>query len=868
MNQEQETKTSLDREEYLRKISEGKIHFNRYLNAYSDSDYIGYEPKNFKILNYTEDKIKLEINIDEEENYISVKTSDDYKIDEMTLDYIKQILAIYYTHSKYVNLYYNGELCENINTIISELESNVSDTIDKYETKPIELNPEFHPEIHENEISLHIDKDAKKAYIKFPREDLFIQEKLDKLANEITRNIGEDCEIYAINNAGEVYGTLTMNQLLGKEKRNTIEYDTYIINHKERNNEEVPGLIIADMYKEMMVIDKQDMTSSEYDELLKNIENLHQKCNVFCLCIEAEDLSNNKIIYPCIFEGYFEDGYKKLIEKIKQRQEKRKSETKEEHKTETNEISSYDDYVQNWDSYINTVKGNRRDERGFDYNRYYAVTSTYDSINYEPKRFIITDSNTKAKKLEMIVNEENLSIEIKTYNNSKISEESVRKIKSIMSLFFTDTWATELIFNGKRYLGQEQYDEFMSLIESKVEQGVKDEYQMMSQGENISDFGAAIDNEVQLHISQNNAYVKLPRNIKGAKEKLVEIGNAIRNVIGDNNKIYVINSAGEIYASLTLNQLLGKEQISEDIAKHGFAGLKELRTPDTIHIQTDEMDKQFSIAISADATASDYEELIKMLNENSGVYAVYNRILLFREKENGDIHQKMGYLQEGRKEILKEIERLRDEKLKKEHQENPHKEENDELELELKVNTEILNSQNAIIIEKDSNRVDKYIYDAKTKEKVHEFTLANDKYNMYTPGTYVNIVEYTTNLLTNIENKYKNLEIPTFITEDREELFPLETMERAYAYCSTGGGMSVGDEYVDLFRNKGKEVKYEDLEDLYKPNATKSYNKGQTKLEKGLYMNKDLIEEFFKTLKVRIKVNIDQNTTGVGQMGR
>ena len=72
----------------------------------------------------------------------------------------------------------------------------------------------------------------------------------------------------------------------------------------------------------------------------------------------------------------------------------------------------------------------------------------------------------------------------------------------------------------------------------------------------------------------------------------------------------------------------------------------------------------------------------------------------------------------------------------------------------------------------------------------------------------------------------------------------------------------------DSVDNKGKKVKYEDIEKMYNPSSTKSYNKGKTKLEKGLYMNKELIEEFFKTLKVRIRVNENQDTAGIGQMGR
>lgn len=863
MSQEQETKKGFDREEFLKRRYEGKIDYSRYIKMVSESDSTKYHPKELRVLSIDDNKTKLEIIIDERENFFSIRTSDNYKISGVTLDYIKKLFAKYYTDSKYVDLFYNGNYIENINAIISELESNVTDISDNYESIPDSLNPSYNRDVLEYEMNLYIDKEAKKAYVIMPRYDDSIQEKMDKFAKDIIEKIGEDCEIYLINSTGEAYKTITIDQMLGKERiENFYGYDVHLIAPEKRINSKYPIISINQQTKKMYVELVKDMKPSEYTEVIKNIENLRQNCNTFRINIQDSD--DNPI-----FEGYFEDGYKKVIEKIENMQkEEHKSETKEEPKSKTNEISSNDDYVQNWDSYINTVKGNRQYERGFDYNRYFSVNSTFDSENYEPKRFIITDPSTKTKKLEMIVNEENLSIEIKTYNNTKISAESVRKIESIMSLFFTDTWATNLIFNGKSYLRKEQYDEFMSLIESKVEPGVKDEYQMMSQGENVSDFETAIDNEIHLHIFQDNAYVKLPRNIKGAKEKLVEIGNTIRNILGDNHKIYAINSAGEIYAPLTLNQLLGKEEISEDIAKHGFAGLKEFKTPDTIHIQTDEMNKQFSIAISADATALDYKELLNFLKENSGVYAIYNRILLFEEKENGDIHQKTGYLQEGRKEILKEIERLRDEKLKKEHQENPHVDQNNEEEFEELVNTEILNTQNMIIIEKNSDRVDKYIYDSKTKEKVHEFTLEYDKYNMYTSGTYVNIVEYATNVLTNIANRYENLETLTFITEDQEELTPAETMKRAYAYCSTGGGMSVGDEYVDLFRNKGKNVQYEDLEEMYSGTDTKSYNKGKTKLEKGLYMNKELIEKFFKTLKVRIKVNENQDTTGVGQMGR
>lgn len=179
----------------------------------------------------------------------------------------------------------------------------------------------------------------------------------------------------------------------------------------------------------------------------------------------------------------------------------------------------------------------------------------------------------------------------------------------------------------------------------------------------------------------------------------------------------------------------------------------------------------------------------------------------------------------------------------------------------------IMNSQNAIIIEKDptTKRVDKYIYDSKTGEKIHEYTLAQDKYNMYQPGTYINFVEFTTNFLTEIYEKAENIESVTFAKEENEKLDALELMEKAYAFCCQDGGMSIGDEYTKLIREKGKTTKYADLERLYDC-STKAYNKGKTKLEKGLYMNKEKIEDFFKNIKLNIILKETQNKTTAKQM--
>ncbi len=175
------------------------------------------------------------------------------------------------------------------------------------------------------------------------------------------------------------------------------------------------------------------------------------------------------------------------------------------------------------------------------------------------------------------------------------------------------------------------------------------------------------------------------------------------------------------------------------------------------------------------------------------------------------------------------------------------------------ISTKRLDEQNTIIIEKNpiTKEVKKYVYDATTGKKTLEYTLNHDKYNLYTPGTYVNFVEFTTNFFTSL---YENCGIPKsliFITKDNEELDPLEAMERAFTFCSKGGGMSIGSEYSKLATNNN--LSYKILEDLY-DGSKETYGGEKVALEKGIYINKELIKEYFSSLKAKVIVQKNQKT--------
>ena len=86
------------------------------------------------------------------------------------------------------------------------------------------------------------------------------------------------------------------------------------------------------------------------------------------------------------------------------------------------------------------------------YSRYFDVYSDNDSTKYEPEKYSVLNSSTKELKLELIINEENHVIEIETFSNQKISEDSLRKIKRVLSVYYSDSPYIKLLLNSKKVM--------------------------------------------------------------------------------------------------------------------------------------------------------------------------------------------------------------------------------------------------------------------------------------------------------------------------------------------------------------------------------------------------------------------------------
>ncbi len=269
-----------------------------------------------------------------------------------------------------------------------------------------------------------------------------------------------------------------------------------------------------------------------------------------------------------------------------------------------------------------------------------------------------------------------------------------------------------------------------------------------------------------------------------------------------------------------------------------------------------------NVRINKELTSDELNQILEQIEIYGKDYSSYTWVI--KKK-----FMKTKAFKSGLEELKGDIKKLRDEKYIEKQLKTISNEPviiSNNLVLEEPVNIELLNTQNGIIIEKDpdTKRVEEYIYDAKNDKIIHVYTLGQDKYNLFIPGTYVNLVEYTTNVLTDLYERYGEAESLTFITKENEELNALDTMGRAFTHCLKDGGLSVGDEYNNLDQTK-EEFSYNDLEDLYDC-STKSYNNGKVKLEKGLFMNKELIKEYFKDVKVRQELKENKSTSTSNQM--
>lgn len=376
-----------------------------------------------------------------------------------------------------------------------------------------------------------------------------------------------------------------------------------------------------------------------------------------------------------------------------------------------------------------------------------------------------------------------------------------------------------------------------------------------------SDIKGLINNESAIHInrSRKEIYIKLPIPIKYNKVKINKLGKLVEEICnGEKYHIYAINEAGEVYKELSIEKLIGKEELTvKDEGKHVYR-YNGSKTKAFI----DDFNK--SIKIYAD-DSEDEEVIHKMLEKLEQEKHLYNEsgFVLLRSKSYVDYDYeelgKMYYesnnahlLPSGCEETIDYINDLyefTDSKSKKTSQEETTFIDN--------IDRNLPNTQNAIFIEKNSKtkRVDKYIYNGKTEEIIHNATIKNDSTNRYTRGMYINLNEYVSNLISSLIEKYGDVIEISFLTRDNKEIEFYELLESVFEKCIEAGGICVGKEYSKLM-TESEFVTYKDLEKLYDHSVEYYAN---TTLNKGLYLRKDIVDECFEDLKIKTKVNKTSN---------
>ena len=538
----------------------------------------------------------------------------------------------------------------------------------------------------------------------------------------------------------------------------------------------------------------------------------------------------------------------------------------------------------NRDEYLYKLQTNQ-----LDYNRYTNTSSSTDTTKYQPKMLRVfgkkVHGNLQDLKLELIIDEKKSEIIINRFHG-KITVETYVKIENLLQKFYCENtqYKNKLIYNGEEI---NNYDELMNILNKftyRVQLNTYDEevkflrndknkvvdlYERTSLGEKTNNLEWTIGEEIHLHIDskEQKAYVKLPLPFGFTKSifkgKNLKIEKDLIEKIGIDGEIYLINEAGEIYGTVTLNQFLGKEEIKDEIGKHSYiVNPEKYKLGDLPTINYNDVTRNIIVRLDKDLTAKELNQVLKQIEKYGKNYSRYTCC----EKNR---FSRVTYFKSGLEKLISNIKKLRDEKYIEEELKNISNEPviiSNESVIEEPVNIELLNTQNGIIIEKDSEtkRVEEYIYDAKNDKKIHVYTLGQDKSNLFIPGTYVNLVEYTTNVLTDLYERYGEAEYLTFITKENEELSALDTMGRAFTHCLKDGGLSVGDEYNNLVQTK-EDFSYKTIEDLYDC-STKSYDNGKVKLEKGLFMNKALIKDYFKDVKVRQKLKGNKGTSTTNQM--
>ena len=148
----------------------------------------------------------------------------------------------------------------------------------------------------------------------------------------------------------------------------------------------------------------------------------------------------------------------------------------------------------------------------------------------------------------------------------------------------------------------------------------------------------------------------------------------------------------------------------------------------------------------------------------------------------------------------------------------------------------------AVLKNEEKNTTDVYYYDAKEKKVSNKQTFESDKLKADS-GIYVNYQEYIDRMFESVLDKYPDADSITFINDEGEEKAFAEVVEEAYGMLREAGSLRFGNELAKKQPKTYQEYTELDLEgDSYY---------GDALLQKGIYVRRDLLNEFFSHYYVR-----------------
>ena len=454
-------------------------------------------------------------------------------------------------------------------------------------------------------------------------------------------------------------------------------------------------------------------------------------------------------------------------------------------------------------------------------------------------------------------------ISLTTLNKFEISYETYLNLLEILSNYYADSNHTKIIINVKPV----SVEELKSYLKKHINDKTINHCQLYRNNRQVEDYD---DFEGETHLYINNqdkrAYIKIPYDIMTGtimKEQLEETAKHLQRYIrNDKYEIYAINNANEVYGKLTLDKLLGKEKITDK-----DLGIYEYYISGIIRCIVNKMNQQISIQMIKNSFNNkqirefDTEMLLNFIENQVGKFNHYS-FIDFNEFPIPKLRD--FYFDNGKEEMLSKVKQVRKDIIKGRFIEEP-------------MDTKLLDSQNAIVIEKEYEAADmslptslalKYIYNAKTREKVFMGKTRKFKNKV---GTYINFNEYLERYNASLMYKYgiDDLDKITFISKKNKEFKYDEAMKIAFEYCIKKGNIFCIGKKVHSYLSylKKEDITYEDGVCFY-DGRTDSFKQDTVELKRGIYIEKEMLEKVLKFLKVRIKVNENQDTAGIGQMGR